>query len=303
MVIKRLFRYSSSLLLLIIFAMFSMCNKMNTGQIIQINIFETWKGQIIPSTDPAGVGYNSHSGQLLIADSEINEMTEWVGKNIFIADLNGSQLYNSFKTIQVSQDDYEPTGITYNPLDSAYYITNDNTMQLYKYRIAGDSPTLLQAWDLSEQPYHIDDPEGITVNPENGHLFVCDGNAGQIKVAELQVNQSDLVLKNQFQVKPNISDPEGIAFLPGTNELFIVSGPDMKVFRYTTDGKFKVAYDLSGLEPAPIAPQGCTFAPGSDNQSLLSLYIADAGIDNNESTNCQDGCIYEIRFKDIPADQ
>jgi hypothetical protein len=72
---------------------------METGQIHQINTFETWKGQIIPSTDPAGLGYNNHSGQLLVVDSEINEMAEWVEKNIFFIDLVGSQLYSSFKTI------------------------------------------------------------------------------------------------------------------------------------------------------------------------------------------------------------
>ena len=230
MIRNRFFKYSGYLLLLIIFALISSGEEKETGKIHQINIFETWKGNIIPSTDPAGLAYNNHSGQLLIADSEINELTEWVEKNIFITNLNGSQLHNSLKTTQVRQDNYEPNGITYNPLDSAYYITNDNTMHLYKYRIAGSIPTLVQSWDLSAQPFNINDPEGVTVNPKNGHLFVCDGNAGQIKIAELQVNRSNLILINQFQVQPNISDPEGIAFHPGTNELFIVSGPDMMVF-------------------------------------------------------------------------
>jgi DNA-binding beta-propeller fold protein YncE len=276
---------------------------METGQIHQINTFETWKGQIIPSTDPAGLGYNNHSGQLLVVDSEINEMAEWVEKNIFFIDLVGSQLYSSFKTIQPSQDDYEPTGIAYNPIDSAHYITNDNTKKLYQYRIAGGSLNLLQSWNLSNQPFNMNDPEGITVNPKNGHLFVCDGNGGQYKIVELQVKQSDLNLIHQFQVNPTISDPEGIAFHPGTNELYIISGPDMKVFNYKTDGEFMAAYNLSGLKPTPVAPQGGTFAPSSDDHSLWSLYITDGGVDNNDSENCQDGCIYEIRFQDPPADQ
>lgn len=63
-----------------------------------------------------------------------------------------------------------------------------------------------------------------------------------------------------------------------------------------------MAYDLSGLKPASVAPQGGTFAPSSDDHSLLSLYIADAGVDNNESNNCQDGSIYDLRFQDPPAE-
>ena len=62
------------------------------GDINLVRHFDLWDGGVIPSTDGAGITYNSSTGSLFIADSEINEMPQFVGDNIFETSLLGDQL-------------------------------------------------------------------------------------------------------------------------------------------------------------------------------------------------------------------
>jgi len=256
--------------------------------------------QIIPSTDPAGICYAPELGHLLISDSEINEVTEWNNENIFEINFQGTILYNSYVT-QHSSNVHEPTGICYNPEDEFYYVTNDDLGRMYQYEIIGGVFTKVLTIDLSIQGIgSINDPEGITCNPSNGHLFIADGNAGSKYIFEVHMDGTQVVLDNYFYVGDRVSDPEGIAFYDPIDHLFIVSSPDNKVFEYDLSGNYIEEYSLSELSPSTVAPQGLGFGPSSDNGSLISLYIADGGLDNNDyPSNYQDGMVYEIRFLDL----
>ena len=65
--------------------------------------------QIIASTDPADVAYDPRSGHLYIADSEIEELSQFAGVNIFETSLDGKTLYRSYAT-----NNSEPTGVSFN---------------------------------------------------------------------------------------------------------------------------------------------------------------------------------------------
>ena len=133
----------------------------------------------------------------------------------------------------------------------------------------------------------IDDPEGITVNPDNGHLYIADGRDGDNQVVALQVVGSSLVLipSESFSVDVQ-DDAEGIAYRPSTGTLFVVSSEGGgTIFEWEIDsrGVLRDTYDLSDFSPDPISPRGLTFGPRSKNNSYESLYISDGGLDNNTS--------------------
>src|SRR6188474_1426489 len=99
------------------------------ADITMVRYSETWTGSTIRSTDPAGIGYHSPSGHLFLADSEIEEMSQYfVGDNIFEISTNGNTVFDRIKSKNT-----EPTGITYNDKDGYFYVTNDDTHLITRY--------------------------------------------------------------------------------------------------------------------------------------------------------------------------
>ncbi len=253
------------------------------ASISQVGYFETWNGGIIPSTDAAGITYQPNSGHLYLADSEINETPEFQGSNIFEISPTGDQLY-----LGIPSGNDEPTGITYNEFDGYFYVTNDNTQLLTRYDTSISTGPLATHNISFDVPTAVD-PEGLTSDPATGFLYIIIGIGGGNDVLAFD---SNLTYQYRFSVADHMQDAEGIAFNPINHHLFIVSDPDNTIFEYTLNGIYVDEYNIKTLNPPPQSPQGLTFAPTSDpfdDPSSLSLYMADAGVDNYP-----DGSIYEL---------
>jgi hypothetical protein len=231
---------------------------------------------------------------LFISDSEINEITAiWDSANIFEASLAGDQLFNAYDVFPPTGA-REPTGITYNAFDGFFYITHDAQALIMRYEVTlGTLDTLVV---LTDDDTTATDPEGITSDQNTGYLYVADGNAGGRQVL---VYNSSLEFVSKFSVADRIDNPEGIAYDSASNHLFIVSASDKKVFEYTVDGSFTDEYDISAFSPAPISPEGLTFAPSSDttdDADNRNLYIVDTQVDNNQDSTERDGIVYEAEM-------
>ena len=85
--------------------------------LVQVGVFDLWDGGVIRSTDAAGITYHAPSGHLYISDSEINEISEFEGNDIFETSLSGDRVYQEF-----GSDNGEPTGITYNEFDGFFSV-------------------------------------------------------------------------------------------------------------------------------------------------------------------------------------
>ena len=257
--------------------------------IIQVRHFDTWNGGIIPSTDVAGLTYHPPSGHFFLADSEINELPQqFTGNNIFETSTSGNQLFG-----QYASGNSEPTGIAYSEFDGFFYVVNDDAHTLQRYNASLNSP--LVTIDVASDVPSAQDPEGITVDPVTGTLYLVDGSNGGIQVL---VYSSNLTYQYRFSVAAQMSDAEGIAFDPVSRNLFLVSDPDLAIFEYTTSGAFAGSFDISDFQPFPRTPQGLTFAPTSnpnDDPAALAIYIADAGVDN-----FPDGRVYEALISTGP---
>jgi hypothetical protein len=252
------------------------------GTISLVRYFDTWAAGIIKSTDAAGLGYHPPSGHLLIADSEINETSQFKGFNVFEVSPRGDQVFKEYAT-----GNKEPTGITYNVADGFFYITNDDTVTIGRYD--NRLNTVLASVKTTSAHSSLTDPEGITSDAA-GNLYVVHGSGGA-NVRQVSVWNSNLKFQYRFGVGDRMSDAEGIAYNPQNNHLYLVSDPNQAIFEYTLTGQFVEKYDISKFSPKPVAPQGLEFAPTSDpndSSSALALYIADGMVDN-----FPDGRIYE----------
>jgi len=253
-----------------------------TGLVTQLNYFETWDGGIIPSTDPAGIAYHAPSGNLFLSDSEIDEIAQFQGDNIFELSVLGNQLFQ-----EIPSGNTEPTGITYNEFDGFFYITNDDNHTIQRYGSNLKNP-LTTIFTTVDDPNAFD-VEGITSDPSTGYLYVIDGISGGLQVLAYS---PDLEFEYSFSVASQLNDAEGIAFNSENNHLYVVSELDDLIVEYALNGAFVEQYDTSGLTPSTAAEQGLTFAPTSDlldEPNNLALYIADGGLDN-----FPDGGVYEV---------
>ena len=129
-----------------------------------------------PSPDSAGIIYIDTSNRLLVADSEVNEISNlFTGDNLFEIDLNGN-LLDTLTTINFSD---EPTGVGYNPTNQHLFFSDDTgSRSVYELNPGPDG--LYDTPDdivtsFSTSAFGSDDPEGVTYNIGQGVLHVIDG--------------------------------------------------------------------------------------------------------------------------------
>ncbi len=281
------------------------------SSITQVNYFDTGYDAAgnpltIASTDPAGVLYDTSTGNLLIADSEITEIPEvWDNEpyNVFETDRAGSLLigkYDITPTPSGILKNKEATGIAYCGNDGHYYVSNDDSNMVYRYSfVSGSGFTLTDT--VSTDP-ETGDPEGITCDSQTGRIFVIGGNAINIVVYRYGSNGFELDNVIDLSVTAGTpdgvpSDPEGIAFDAVSGHLFVMSNDDDAIFEFTDAGVFLNKLDISAFSPKPKQPQGLSIGPSSVTPGKDSFYISDAMNDNDYDPAERDGRIFEAEIQ------
>jgi hypothetical protein len=258
-----------------------------------------------PSPDPAGMAYYPPSDNLLMSDSEVNEMPIFQDANIFELTFSGT-LLNTFNSLSFSN---EPTGIAWNPNNGHFFISDDSgdheIMEVYAGidGIIGTGDDIVTSFLTTT--FGSDDPEGITFDTWQGTLFMADGvNAeiyeiapGNNGVFDGAPPDGDDVIDSFDTASLGLDDPEGVEFNRDTGHLYIVSGSNDVVVETDRSGNAVRVIDVSFLNALAMA--GIAYAPNSDNQATNSLYISDRGVDNNNDPDENDGLIYEITDEDI----
>lgn len=253
-----------------------------------------------PSPDPSGITYIPDSNTLLISDSEVEEIpTLWAGVNLFETSLAGS-LVNTNTTIPYS---YEPAGMAYNPANQHVFIADDKLKWIFEINPGADGE--LNTGDDIVSSFKTDvfgstDPEGITYNTWNGHLYLSDGIG--IEVYDINPGPNGVFngippvgddIVTHFDVETyGLRDPESVEFNTDTGTLFVLCGLSKLIAETQIDGSLVRYYDITNISGWNEA--GLAFAPASDDSTRRSLYIVDRGKDNNEFPDENDGKLFEI---------
>jgi uncharacterized protein YjiK len=257
-----------------------------------------------PSPDPSGLTYLSMSNTLLITDGEVEEkvsgITHFAGANLWEITLNGSPIRTAnispVAPTNVPMTD-EPNGITWNPYNGHFYITDDNAYKIFDLNpgIDGLVGNIDDTWtSFDTLALGIGDPEGIAYDSWHNQLFVVDGTNREI----YQFTLTGGLIAHFDVAMYGVIDPESVEFNPDTGTLFVLSSTSNPIIiETTTTGTLVQSIDISAINAQ--APAGLAYAPASDGSGTKHFYIVDRGIDNNSDPNIIDGKLYEISAPSI----
>jgi uncharacterized protein YjiK len=249
-----------------------------------------------PSPDPVGLDVFPN-GDLLISDSEVDEMPIYDGANVFRTRPNGN-LQSTCTTLAFSK---EPTGVAINPANGMVFISDDGKDRVFKIDVGNDGIYCTNddnRTTLNPTTYGVTDPEGIAFGANR--LILTEGLGKQVIVVQPGNNGNfdgappagDDTYTQFDTLAMGLRDPEGIGYHPTRNSLFIVSRNDKILVETTLDGTVLNIFDIRPLDP--ISPGGVGIGPGSQNPGELVVYVSDRGVDNNSNPNENDGRIFEI---------
>lgn len=245
-----------------------------------------------PSPDPAGIAFLP-SGNLLVVDSEVDEMTIFKGKNGFEMNKSG-QLVGTYNFTSFTK---EPTGSASNAANKHVFISDDNKKMIFEIDPGADNK-LGTADDkrtsFGTKAFGSNDPEGVAFG--NNTLFIASGADKKVFVVKPGQNGKfdgiapggDDTVSSFPTEGLSQPDPEGIEYNSSNGNLYLVSNKRKSyITEATTTGKLVRLITVSGV--TMVSPAGLA-ASGN------SLYIADRGIDNNANPNENDGKVYEVKL-------
>jgi len=124
------------------------------------------------------------------------------------------------------------------------------------------------------------DPQGLTVDPASGRLFVLD-RAGPwlLRIEPDEEGGFDTASVSRVDLGHlGLTDPRGLAFDPTTGHLHVLTGAKWTLYELTEEADLVATRDLSGF--GLFDPRGMVFAPSgdqTDDPGRVSLYVADTG--------------------------
>jgi hypothetical protein len=251
------------------------------------------------SPDPAGITYVAATDRFIIADSEVDEMTSYVGKNLYTGTRSGSGT-GVGTSVGFSN---EPSGVGYNAANQTLFISDDDRDRIYLDRPGADGvhgTSDDSVTSFSTTTFGSTDAEGVEYDPASGHLFVSDGTGIEVydidPVNGVFGDGNDTV--THFDVAQYGSrDAEGIGIDPQRNLLLVVDPSTKSIYELTKAGGLVRIIDCRGIPETNRMYAGVTMAPTSntnDDPSRLNYWIVDRQVDNGVDPNENDGKLYEV---------
>jgi hypothetical protein len=263
-----------------------------------------------PAIDPSGIAYLSDVGELLVADSEVDEEpTVFTGVNLFQTTTNGV-----LTATGLSPDlPVEPTGLSYDPATQTLFISNDRTERLYLVKSGADgtfgtADDVVSSFDISR--FGSVDSEDVAFDTRSGDLFLADGigsevfrlNAGANGVFDGIAPDGDDIVTSFDIPGTEIEDAEGLGYRASSDTLLLVdAGSDESIFEMTKSGQLLRRIDLDVINipgGVPETPSDVVVAPASDGSGAQHLYVVDRKADNGDPADefppPVDGRLYEL---------
>ncbi len=259
---------------------------------------------IPPSPDTAGITYLPASDRLLASDSEVNEpnfVHLFTGKNVFQIDLLGDLDQNcpTLTTIPFSD---EPTGLALNQVNGHLFVSDDTVFRIFEWDRGADlcDPADDTTTSFKTGDFGSFDPEGVAFDSVTGLLYLVDGMNSEVYQIDPGANgrfdgvppAGDDQVTSFDTASLGVTDPEGITFDSDSGNLYVIGTPRDSLLHVSTGGILVQMIDVSAAHPKQ--PAGLAYAPSSVNPSVMNVYIAARGVDNDFDPNENDGKIYEV---------
>ena len=249
-----------------------------------------------PSPDPSGIAYLPAQDRLLVADSEVEEMSIWAQVNLWKIHRDGSL----DDTANIRPFTSEPTGLGFDPATGRLFISDDSARKIFivlpgndgKYGTADDART-----SFSTIPFGNTDPEDVAFATSTGDLFTADGLGAEIYRISAGPNGTfegagDDVITHFDVSALGVQDAEGLGYHPDRNTLLVPDGRSTTtMIEVSLGGTLLTTIDISAAQakhPEDVAVAPATSGGGNN------LFMVARGVDNNNHPNENDGKMYEF---------
>ena len=263
----------------------------------------------VPSSpDPAGVAYWPSRDELVVSDSEVDEMPLFAGFNLFTATRVGPGV-GSGDTTAYSR---ESSDLGINPANGTLFISDDDRDRIFIVTPGADGvhgTTDDSVSNFRMAPLGSTDPEGVVYDPATGHLFVSDGLGVEIyrinPVNGVFGDGNDTV--SSFDVAQyGAGDCEGLGIDPARDTLLCVdpSTPD-NIYELGKGGALVRVLSMADLPTSRAVVADVTMAPTSDtgdSPSAQNYWIVDRHLDNGQFPDENDGLLYEMHLETTPPE-
>ncbi len=254
-------------------------------------VIKTWRWSR-PSPDPTGLTFRRGARNLLVSDSEVDEIPAlWRKRNLFITGQRGRLL----RSRRVTARSREPEDIAWDPRRRRLYVTDDDRDRVFRF-IPGKDRRIGTADDrastvLRTRRFGSGDPEGLAFRVSDRSFFVTDPTRERIyhvkRGRDRRFNTPDDVVTSFASSTVGIGGPEGIEYEGRSKHLYIVGSAGDVVAVTTVKGMLVTTIDLSlaGI----VHPSAITIAPSSPTHPRTRVFITDRGVDNGRHPSENDG--------------
>ncbi|MDX1522765.1 MAG: Ig-like domain-containing protein, partial [Anaerolineae bacterium] len=177
----------------------------------------------------------------------------------------------------------DPINIAFDGKANRFLLFDSATNELIEIKAKPDGtldPASLTRHD--GQGFGLQSPQGMTIDPDSGALFILDSAGPRIvRVAPDSGQGFGGAVVSQVDLKATGlgTAVRGLAFEPTTGHLHLYSPAQQALIEVTQSGQPVATRDLSEFDLG--TPQGLVFAPSgdlTDDSAQLSLYLADSGV-------------------------
>ena len=185
-------------------------------------------------------------------------------KNIEKAGVFGSAVYTG-KSLDVTSEDEEPKGLTFNNDGSKLFVIGDNKQTIYEYDLSTgfDVSTASYSGTSLKVTSQLSNPRDITFNPDGTKMLAIGSGYSDVREYNLGTG-FDLSTASysgtSFDVYSEETAPRGLAFNSDGTKMFIVGTSSDSVHEYGLSTGFDIStasysgtsFDVSGEEVFPI---------------------------------------------------
>jgi uncharacterized protein YjiK len=160
------------------------------------------------------------------------------------------------------------------------FIFESSTNQLIEGLTGPDAGVSRQTLNrIDAQSFGLRDPQGLTVDPASGRVFVLDAGSRIVRIEPHSLRGFSGAIVSTLDLAPaGLSRLRGIAFDPTGGNLHVLDPVAQALHEISQTGRIVGTWDVSEFRLHD--PQGMTFGPtgdATDDESAMGLYIASGG--------------------------
>jgi len=193
-------------------------------------------------TNPCGIVFSNDGTKMFIVGSITDTVYQYTLSTAW--DISTASYDN--KSLDVSGQETNPTGIAFNDDGTKMFIVGYDTDSVYQY-------TLSAAWDVSTASYDSvsfdvsgqeTSPQGIAFSSDGTKMFIVGYDTDSVYQYTLSTAwdiSSASYASKSFSVTEQSAVPQGIAFSSDGTRMFVIESGDDTVYQYT----LSTAWDIS----------------------------------------------------------